>query len=133
MQVTLKRHIKKHSICIKDGWVLSTKAIKESRDMGYKLLPPVVHKKHFRDPNTGLHSNDAESEINRVKSWMRKKYALIRGEELKNDLVDGIPRNTLSYHLDEFMCLKNAGDTMDSIMETFRFNNGQRFRPVQLR
>lgn len=40
--------------------------------------------------------------------------------------------NTLQYKLDEFMFLKNVSNGMDSIMEAFRFKNGQTYRAREI-
>ena len=121
LKMTIRAHVKKKSEIVKDGWKASTKAVKELQEEdGLKLLPEVVHQKWFRDPTTGLHSNDAESEINRLKGWMRRKYSSIRGRAIEGDEVD----KNLEKKIDEFMFLKNVGSSMSDIMAAIHFGNG---------
>ena len=126
MQKALAKHVQKKSILVKDGWKASTKAVGPAkREMKWKLLPPVIHQKWFRDPKTGVHTNDAESEIARVKGWMRKK-AFTRGRAKNSDSPDSI----LQCHLDEFMFLKNMGKEMSTVMAAFVFTNQVKHRAV---
>jgi hypothetical protein len=137
LKKVIKTHIKRKSHLVKDGWRGSTTAVEMCRDMGYKWLPPVIHQKHFRDPKTGLHTNDAESEINRVKQWMRKKYHRLcsRARTVRDgngdEEVETSP-HTLQCKLDEFMFLKNVGNEMSTIMRALQCQNGikHRFRDI---
>ena len=120
IKAQLSGHIKKKSTLIFDGWKATESATKA---LGYRHPPPVVHQKYFRDPSTGYHTNDAESEIHRVKSWCRKKYGYVRGNSKHGDDeagADGI----LCSHMDEYMYFNNVGQDIDSVMAAFRFVAG---------
>ena len=134
MLPVIKKHVKKGSHIVKDGWRGSTKAVQSAHGMRYKLLPEVIHEKHFRDPKTGLHTNDAESEINRLKQWMRKKYARLGSRDRKSgssssDTAEVGSTTSLSFKLDEFMFLKNVGNDMGQVMVAFQWVNGKAHRP----
>ena len=65
---TLHSRIHKKSVLVFDGWTATTKAADQ---LGYAHPPSVKHRKCFRDSGTGFHTNDAESENNRLKRWSR--------------------------------------------------------------
>ena len=56
----LSEHVKPGSKIASDGWISTTKAAK---DIGLKMLGTCDHGANFRNPKTGVHSNDAESEV----------------------------------------------------------------------
>ena len=125
LKKVIKQHVKKKSEIVKDGWKPSTKAVTElQNELGLKLLPGKVHQKWFRDPTTGLHSNDAESEISKLKGWMRKRYGSIRGRAGPEDEVD----HNLASKVDEYMFLNNIGSSMDNVMEALHYANGGKHR-----
>ena len=66
----------------------------------------------------------AESEISKLKGWMRKKYGSIRGHARPEDEVD----QNLASKVDEYMFLSNIGSSMDDIMEALHFANGGKHR-----
>ena len=117
-----KKHVRPGSFVVADGWLSTDSAI---RELGYrKPARPVNHSRWFRDPVTGHHTNDAESEVNRIKSWMRKKYGRLQTRASPDDEPDQI----LTDHLNEFMVLKNVGSGMSTVMRAFAFQNGQTYR-----
>ena len=128
IKTQLVTHVKKGSTVIFDGWK-ATKAATEA--LGYRHPPAVVHQKHFRDPSTGYHTNDAESEIHRAKSWCRKKYAYIRGNAKHGDGDDGSD-GILTSHMDEYMYFTNVGQDIDSIMKAFQFVAGGAQKAVDI-
>ena len=71
--------IKKGSFLVFDKWGGTVKAVKE---LGFKHAPPVNHSKEFRDRATGFHSNDIESENQRLKHWSRIRYGRLMLSEL---------------------------------------------------
>ena len=120
------KHVRKGSFIVADKWKATKKAVQE---LGYSMPPEMVnHSKWFRDPATGYHTNDAESEINRLKSWMRKKYGRVQTRGSGDEEPDRI----LTAHLDEFMVLKNVGNAMSTIMRAFSFVRGKAFRAVDI-
>ena len=46
-----------------------------TKRLGYRHAPPVNHTAGWRDSATGYRSNDVESENNRIKAWLRKRYS----------------------------------------------------------
>ena len=68
---TLDDRTHKGSTLVFDGWIATTQAADR---LGYKHPPSVKHHKCFRDGATGLHTNNAESENNRLKRWSRQRH-----------------------------------------------------------
>ena len=62
----------------------------------------MVHETCFRDPTTGFHTNDAESENSRLKSWSRKRYGKLF---------------ISSGEMDEYVYYVNGGDSMSAVMK----------------
>ena len=85
-----------------DQW-RSTKAA--ARKLGYEYVPPINHSLEFRDPETGFHSNDIESENSRLKLWSRKRYSKLMLTELD---------------LHEYAYYVNVGSTMEDVMAALR-------------
>ena len=73
------------------------------------LLPPVKREKHFRDPSTGFHTNDAESENNRLKQWFRTRY----GELQLN-----------ASEMDEYVFYVNVGSSKCDVFHGLAMANG---------
>lgn len=95
---TIEQHVAKKSILVFDGWLSSLKA---AQDLGFRHAPPVVHDVGWRDVETGWHSNDIESENNRLKHWSRVRYSALKISELD---------------MHEYAYYVNAGDTMADVM-----------------
>ena len=62
----------------------------------------MVHDDQWRDAETGWHSNDIESEFNRLKHWSRARNGILRITELDSFYING-------------------GNEMDAIMKAFRY------------
>ena len=75
MKVTIKEFIAKKSFLVFDGWK-SSKAAAES--LGFRHAPPVKHNRGWRGRKTVFHSNDCESENDRLKLWLRARYTRLR-------------------------------------------------------
>ena len=60
------------------------------------------HHKCFRDSDTGFHTNDAESENNRLKRWSRQRHGRLHIEE---------------SDMQEYMFYVNVGGSMMSVLE----------------
>jgi len=103
---TIDEHVKKKSILVFDGWPSSEKAAK---DLGFQHAPPVVHEVGWRDTETGFHSNDIESENNRLKHWARIRYGALKLTELD---------------LHEYTFYVNAGETMADVMRGLALSGG---------
>jgi len=76
---TLQGAVRKKSILVYDGWTSTDAAVKE---LGYRHPPAIKHEDGWRDTETGFHTNDAESENNRVKGWSRHRYGRLSITEL---------------------------------------------------
>ena len=91
---------------VRDGWSSTAAAIKA---LGFKSPPGVVHEKGYRDKATGFHTNDVESENNRIKKWSRHRMGHLRLR--KGDM-------------DEYMFYVNYGTDMSVVMEGLGVANG---------
>ena len=104
---TLSQRVHKGSSLVFDGWPATAKAAKA---IGYKnVAPPVVHERHWRDPETGWHTNDVESENNRIKRWSRKRYGRL--------LIT-------SSDMDEYIYYTNVGRDIVSVMRAVALASG---------
>jgi hypothetical protein len=120
---TIQTRIKKNSFVVFDKWSSSVAAIKQ---LGYRHAPPINHSITFRDAATGFHSNDIESEFNRLKRWIRERYG-----QLKFSMKPSEDGETDTYDLDEgdlseYMFYVNCGSTMKEVCGAFHFYNGGR-------
>ena len=82
IESTVKQCVKKGSHLVFDKWPATEKAIKRA---GYAHAPPVNHAAGFRDSETGFHTNDVESENNRIKKWLRKRYPAVAISHVPSD------------------------------------------------
>ena len=96
---TLQEYIKKGTFLIFDGWTSTQSAV---RKLGFNCAPPVVHERNWRDPATGFHINDAESENARLKMWNRRRHGHLRLRG--NDMA-------------EYVFYVNLGDSVSSVMQ----------------
>ena len=68
---TLQAHVAKGSYLVFDKWLSTKKAVEL---VGFHHAPPVNHSAGWRNPDTGHHTNDAESENARIKQYCRRLY-----------------------------------------------------------
>lgn len=83
----LKTHLKVKSRLVYDKWTGTVAAV---RRLGFRHAPPVNHSIAFRDRKSGFHSNDVESENNRTKRFLRKRYGVLnlgKHKNLNNDTI----------------------------------------------
>ena len=106
IQATVQSKVAKGSFLIFDGWLATEKAVKS---LGYRYAPPVKHEKHFRDPNTGFHTNDAESENSRLKRWSRQRYGKLQLNE---------------HELDEYVFYVNVATSAHGVLHGLAMSNG---------
>jgi hypothetical protein len=99
IQKAISNHVKKGSILIFDKWTSTVSAVKR---LGFKHAPPVNHSVEFRDRETGFHSNDIESENNRLKHFSRVR----NGRLMLNEL-----------DLHEYAFYVNVGSNMQTILK----------------
>jgi hypothetical protein len=105
---TLKKHVRTSTKLVFDKWLGTVAA---ARRLGYHFPPPVNHSLCFRDSKTGFHSNDVESENQRIKSFLRARYGVLklgRYKKLDNDTV---------LDLYEYVYRVNVGETMEDFMD----------------
>ena len=103
---TLHARVRPKSMLVYDGWTSTNAAVKQ---LGFQHAPPVVHEKAYRDNATGFHTNDAESENNRVKSWSRHRYGHL---------------NIDAAEMDEYIFYINVGKENDAMMKGLAVSNG---------
>ena len=75
----------------------------------------VNHSLHFKDPQTGVHTNNIES------YWNRVKY------KFKN--MKGISRTTMPSHLDEFLWRERFGKTSADALQNLTSQIAARYPP----
>ena len=99
---TLKMCIKKGTKLVFDKWEATKSAAKK---LGYDYAPPINHSVEFRNSATGFHSNDVESENNRLKHWSRVRYCKLSLSELD---------------MHEYAYYVNVGSTMKDVMAAIK-------------
>ena len=141
MKGVVKRHVKQKSFCVFDGWFVS-KALCVS--LGYKHAPPAKHDAGWRDRRTGYHSNDAESENARLKSWLRGRYTKLsltftkKAQEVEYAKTDEEAPNldpSVLPDMYEYLHYINVGKTMDIVMKSVALAAGgcaQRANPARI-
>ena len=110
---TIYKHTSKKTFLIYDGW-LSTEAAAER--LGYMRAPPGNHSIAWRDSRTGFHTNGVESENQRLKAKMRRRYGQLWAEE--GDVY-------------EYVFYTNKGTTMWDVMNSIPLTHDGAF-PVVL-
>ena len=110
----LYERLGRESLGVADMWPSTAAASSMS---GRELLGQVNHTYTFRDDVTGIHTNDIESEWNRLKTWYEKKYYRLRGSRACGEQQQ---RVVLELHLYEYMYYTNVGRSMADIMMAFR-------------
>ena len=98
---TLTARITKGTRLVFDKWVSTEDTVKK---LGYVHAPGVNHSEHWRDPAIGFHTNDVESENNRMKHWARVRYGKLLVEELD---------------MHEYMIYVNTGSSMHTVLKAF--------------
>ena len=88
---------------------------------GSNLRGTVNHSKNWRNPETGYHSNDIESEFARFKLFLRTKYDWVRATNNKNPVLKDL---ALERKMAEYVFYTNVGRTMAHVMEAFRYSGG---------
>ncbi len=134
MEKVFEEHVLEKSYLIFDGWPASAAAA-DAMDLDHG--PPVNHSENWRDPNTGLHINDAESENARLKKWCRGKYGLVRVNKdgpTSNTADEDDARGTehLQRLVSEYLFWTNKGRAMEDVMDAFVLHNGGACAPVDV-
>ena len=94
--------------------------------LGYRHAPPVNHTAGWRDSATGYHSNDVESENNRIKAWLRKRYSKVRLDVTTAPEEDSVPGEEFALDLYEYGYYVNVGESMDNVFHGLRSAAGAR-------
>ena len=69
----------------------------------------------FVNPKTGVHSNDAESEVARYKKWHRSKWTSVRTLNTKDQSTK---QKHMKGKISEYVLQTNIGDAMQVDMAT---------------
>jgi len=73
------------------------------------MLGDVNHSTHWRNPETGIHSNDAESEWARLKLFLRAKYSYARGPGRGGPKAEGVQEENVELNVAEYLYYTNVG------------------------
>ena len=108
LEFTFEQHLVKGSKLVFDGWKSSAAA---AASLGFEYAPPVVHDLNWRDAATGWHSNDIESEFNRLKLWNRRRHGHMR---------------ITAMDMHEYSFLMNAGSEISDVLRGMAVGSGSR-------
>ena len=109
------QHIEKGTTIISDSWSAYS-CIKKRGGNDYQHLT-VNHSKNFIDPETGARTQRIE------RLWRELKEI--------NQRYEGIPRDQVELHLDEFIWRQNEiGDTNDPFLKAIELISQTTFEPV---
>ena len=111
-------HVKKDTGVIADEWTATPPAVEAA---GSYMEGSVNHSKTWRNPVTGHHSNDAESEFARLKLFLCSKYGYVRASNNKDTTAKD---KTLLLNIAEYMFYTNVGKEMSDVMRAFRHAGG---------
>lgn len=80
------------------------------------------HSKSYRNPRTGVHSNDIESEWSRFKRWYQDKFKYVRCST-RSTSRDGSDRyRAMQMHMWEYMFYTNCGRDMSIVMKAHAYS-----------
>ena len=99
---TFKLRLNRRTKPVFDKWHGTKKAASE---LGFKFAKPINHSVEYRDRETGFHSNDIESENNRLKHWCRVRYSRL--------LISEGDLHEYAYYI-------NVGSSVEAIMKALR-------------
>lgn len=111
MKMALTKCISKKAFAVHDAWKASSAAIAQ---LGYKSAPPVNHSAGWRDPKTGFHSNDIESEFSRLKGKVRERYGRLCFQATASSSSDDAVEDGDLY---EYAYRVNIGDGFNDILK----------------
>ena len=84
---------------------------------GSNVVGDVNHVQGFRNPVSGYHTNDAESEMARLKFFLRAKYGYVRSSSGSTAAQQD---ETLLLNISEYAFYTNVGSSMDDLAKAFR-------------
>ena len=114
----LRERVAKGSAIVADKWRATEAAAKKAN---LKVKGTVNHNKGFRNPVTGVHTNDVESEFARLKLFLRSKFGYVRSS---NSTDVARKDEVLLLNVAECVFYTNVGRDMASIMSAFRHAGG---------
>ena len=117
----LSRYIKHNTDAVADKWGATAPALRQA---GRGLRGQVNHDQNWRDPITGYHSNDIESEWGRFKLWYQHRCSYVRSP---NNVSDTQKRALMQDQLNEYVFYVNVGSDIATIMRAFQHYNGQTY------
>ena len=110
----MEKCIKPGSKLVADKWKATVAA---ARIAGVAMEGAVNHTENWRDPDTGTHSNDAESEFARLRLFLKSKFGKVRAS---SNTDPGKKDDMFELHLAEYMFYTNVGRSMSAIMKAFK-------------
>ena len=122
----LRERVAKGSAIVADKWLATEAAAKKAN---LKVKGTVNHNKGFRNPVTGVHTNDVESEFARLKLFLRSKFGYVRSS---NSTDVARKDEVLLLNVAEYVFYTNVGRDMASIMSAFRHAGGVSGKPIGL-
>ena len=112
---TMRERLKTESLYVSDEWASTPGAVEAA---GSSMLGTCNHSKSWRNPITGIHSNDAESEFARFKLFVRVKYDYMRATNATDPMKKD---RAMELKLAEYVFYTNVGREMRHIMAAFAF------------
>ena len=114
----MKKYLKTESLFVADEWTATPPAVNAA---GSTMKGTCNHSAHWRDPVTGIHSNDAESEFARFKLFIRVKYDFMRATNSRDKKIQD---RALELKLAEYVFYTNVGREMKHVMQAFAYMGG---------
>ena len=111
MTKVFKDKVHKESLVVSDRWWSTPVAVEAT---GSTVMGSVNHGENWRDPETGIHSNDAESEWARLNFFLRTKYGWVRANNGRDDHMND---KHLSLNIAEYLFYTNVGREFKDIMK----------------
>ena len=113
IRTTIQKHVAAGSFLVFDKWRATVYATKS---LGYDHAPPVNHSSGFRERTQGFHSNDIESEFNRLKRFVRGRYGVL--SKVTEDNVWGLKAGEIY----EYQFYNNVGNSMGKVMAALQYS-----------
>ena len=111
----MSKRLKEGSGVVADEWTSTPGAVEAA---GSSMEGTVNHSTNWRNPATGVHSNDIESEFARFKLFLRVKYDYARNSNASSSEGKDL---AMEHKLAEYVFYTNVGQTMDAIMAAFKY------------
>ena len=86
----------------------------------------MIHADNWRDPDSGYHTNDVESENHRMKMWLRQRYSKLRLNRMSEEGNESELDSVCVYDVYEYCHYVNVGKSMEAVMQSVRVASGLR-------